>query len=166
MWPPNHKPTQVSSTISISNRVMLARTQDQGMILRIQHGTCIKVCQSHDDSNNLHHRDSYHSEVQQCQESRETHSAALKLGSHVTSTLMQSASHEPHSTALKRTDHPLILFVKGFIYVSGSQNSIQQPQRAQLSHLPWRNWLARSTVNREVPSSSLGGRVISFVSFT
>ena len=42
----------------------------------------------------------------------------------------------------------------------------QQPQKAQLSHLPWRNWLARSTVRfvfwhisyREVDSSSLSGR--------
>jgi len=44
--------------------------------------------------------------------------------------------------------------------------AIQQPQKAQLSHLPWRNWLARSTVRfalshfsyREVDSSSLSGR--------
>ena len=41
-----------------------------------------------------------------------------------------------------------------------------KPQKAQLSHLPWRNWLARSTVRfafwhlsyREVDSSSLSGR--------
>jgi hypothetical protein len=47
-------------------------------------------------------------------------------------------------------------------------SAIQQPQKAQLSHLPWRNWLARSTVRlasawfgyREVDSSSLSGRAL------
>jgi hypothetical protein len=46
--------------------------------------------------------------------------------------------------------------------------AIQQPQKAQLSLLPWRNWLARSTVRsvsalssyREVDSSSLSGRAL------
>ena len=45
-------------------------------------------------------------------------------------------------------------------------SSNTRPQKAQLSHLPWRNWLARSTVRfvswhlsyREVDSSSLSGR--------
>jgi hypothetical protein len=49
---------------------------------------------------------------------------------------------------------------------SWKTSAIQQPQKAQLSHLPWRNWLARSTVRlasawfgyREVDSSSLSGR--------
>jgi hypothetical protein len=52
------------------------------------------------------------------------------------------------------------------IYTPFQLSAIQQPQKAQLSHLPWRNWLARSTVRfgfghlsyREVDSSSLSGR--------
>jgi hypothetical protein len=33
-----------------------------------------------------------------------------------------------------------------YIYGAIHERRIQQPQKAQLSHLPWRNWLARSTV--------------------
>jgi hypothetical protein len=54
------------------------------------------------------------------------------------------------------------------MFKPGQLSAIQQPQKAQLSLLPWRNWLARSTVRfgyrqigyREVDSSSLSGRAL------
>jgi hypothetical protein len=57
-------------------------------------------------------------------------------------------------------------YTQSVIYGTLKILTIQQPQKAQLSHLPWRNWLARSTVRfglghfgyREVDSSSLSGR--------
>jgi hypothetical protein len=64
--------------------------------------------------------------------------------------------------------------VPWYIYTTFQLSAIQQPQKAQLSHLPWRNWLARSTVRfgfghlsyREVDSSSLSGRASFWTFFT
>jgi len=51
-------------------------------------------------------------------------------------------SLEKISSAVTRV--PCIVWL--YMYLITHQSVIQQPQKAQLSHLPWRNWLARSTV--------------------